>query len=77
MELCCTDLHSVLYHNDFPLLPSVIKRLLTDLLKGVHAMHSHGALRQHFTEYKDAAAETCVCFSAMPCDGSLPRRVQI
>jgi serine/threonine protein kinase len=44
MELCSTDLHSVLYTNDFPLLPSVIKRLLHDLLKGVHVMHSHGAL---------------------------------
>jgi hypothetical protein len=33
MELCSTDLHSVLHSNDFPLLPSVIKRLLHDLLK--------------------------------------------
>jgi hypothetical protein len=34
VELCSTDLHSVLYSNDFPLPTSVIKRLLHDLLKG-------------------------------------------
>lgn len=43
MELCCTNLHTVLQQHDSPLLPSIIKRLVSDVLKGVQAMHSHGA----------------------------------
>lgn len=49
MELCCTDLHTVLQKNDCPLLPSVIKRLVSELLKGVRAMHLHGANTIHRT----------------------------
>lgn len=68
MELCCTDLHSVLYHNDFPLLPSVIKRLLADLLKGVHAMHTHGTLSEYYPEDAELVSEplriTC-CYDSM------------
>ena len=42
MELCCTSLDTVLQQHDCPLLPSIVKRLVSDLLKGLHAMHSHG-----------------------------------
>jgi serine/threonine protein kinase len=44
MELCHTDLHAVLCRSHVALPPSIVKRLMMDLLHGVHAMHSHGAL---------------------------------
>lgn len=46
MELCCTSLDTVLQQHDCPLLPSIIKRLVSDLLKGLHAMHSHGIIHR-------------------------------
>lgn len=54
MELCCSDLHTILQQNDCPLLPSIIKRLVSELLKGVHAMHLHGAHTRSSAELKAA-----------------------
>lgn len=43
-ELCATDVHSLLHAACGPLPPSVVKRFMRDLLRGVEHLHSCGAL---------------------------------
>ena len=56
LELCATDLHSVITDVVGVIPPSVIKRLMRDLLRGLAAVHDAGARLRFTAMWRSAEA---------------------